>query len=110
MQTSEQPTTRVFAGTSANSIRVMLVDEHELVRCGIARLIANEAGMQVVAQAASGEDAVELLEHAAPDVIAVNADRRYITKRISRQLALNSFVNPEELPSIHSLSVSCRWL
>ena len=109
MQTPEQPTTLVFAGTSVNSIRVMLVDEHELVRCGIARLIANEADMQVVAQAASGGDAVELLEHATPDVIAVNADQRYITKRISRHLALNPVVNPEELPSMHSLSVSCRW-
>ncbi len=109
MQTSEQHTTPVFAGTLVNSIRVMLVDEHELVRCGIARLIANEADMLVVAQAASGEDAVELLEHATQDGIALNADWRYITKRISRHLALNPFVDPEELPSVHSLSVSCRW-
>lgn len=72
MQTSEPSITSGTASGVTSPIRVMLVDEHELVRCGIARLIADETDMQVVAQAVSGESALELLDIVAPEVILVD--------------------------------------
>ncbi len=57
-------------------IRVMVVDDHELVRCGIARIIRDEPDMDVIAQAASGEEALRLLRDfsatAAPNVVLMD--------------------------------------
>lgn len=60
-------------------ISVLLVDDHELVREGIAMLLADAGDMHVVAQLACGEDALEyvsqdpLSSHAVPDVILMDA-------------------------------------
>ena len=40
------------------AIRVFSVDDHALLREGIAAIITNEPGMELVAQAATGRDAV----------------------------------------------------
>ncbi len=72
MQTSERSPAVGVASNAARPIRVMLVDEHELVRNGIARLIADETDMEVVGQAVSGEAALELLDSAAPEVVLVD--------------------------------------
>ncbi len=72
MQTSEPSITPDTASRVADPIRVMLVDEHELVRNGIARLISDESDMEVVAQAVSGDAALALLEITAPEVVLVD--------------------------------------
>lgn len=43
-------------------IKVMIVDDHELVRAGISRLLKDESGIEVVAEAESGEQAIKLLK------------------------------------------------
>jgi DNA-binding NarL/FixJ family response regulator len=43
-------------------IRVLAVDDHPVVRAGIAAMLASQAGIEVVAQAANGADAVALFE------------------------------------------------
>lgn len=53
-------------------IRVMVVDDHELVRCGLARIISDEPDMKIVAEAVSGEDAIEQLATVTPDVILMD--------------------------------------
>lgn len=53
-------------------IRVMVVDDHELVRSGLARIISDEPDMDVVSQADSGEDAIEKLATVKPDVILMD--------------------------------------
>ncbi|MDX1489872.1 MAG: response regulator [Pseudohongiellaceae bacterium] len=55
-----------------SQIRIMLVDEHELIRCGMARIINDEYDMDVIAQADSGETALSLLESIVPDVIMLD--------------------------------------
>lgn len=50
----------------------MVVDDHELVRSGISRLITDEADMEVIAQAASGEEALRLLRIMYPNVILLD--------------------------------------
>ena len=49
-------------------IRVMLVDDHPIMRIGIAAIIDATAEMSAVAQAGSGEEAVELFEKHRPDI------------------------------------------
>jgi two-component system NarL family response regulator len=51
-----------------NQIRVLCVDDHRLVREGIALIIDREPDMTVVASAASGADAIALFKQYLPDV------------------------------------------
>lgn len=51
-----------------NHIRVLCVDDHRLVREGIALIIDREPDMTVVASAASGPDAIALFKQHLPDV------------------------------------------
>jgi DNA-binding NarL/FixJ family response regulator len=49
-------------------IRVLCVDDHSLVRKGISSILANEADIRLVAEAANGRAAVDLFRHHRPDV------------------------------------------
>lgn len=49
-------------------IRVLTIDDHPLVREGIAALISNQADMSLVAQAASGKEAIQRFREHQPDV------------------------------------------
>ncbi len=49
-------------------ITVLSVDDHELVRKGIAAILANESGMCLVAEARTAEEAVRLFREHRPDV------------------------------------------
>lgn len=49
-------------------IRVLCVDDHRIVREGIALIIKRQADMQVVGLAATGEEAVDLFKGCQPDV------------------------------------------
>jgi two-component system, NarL family, response regulator len=52
----------------APKLRIMLVDDHYLVRVGLASIIALESDMTVCAEAATGEQAVQLFRIHRPDV------------------------------------------
>jgi len=54
------------------TIRVLTVDDHPVVRTGIAAMIANEADMSVVAEADDGEEAVALYGEHRPDVVLMD--------------------------------------
>lgn len=58
--------------TSLPNIRILLADDHCIVRDGIAAVINQEAGMCVVAQAADGLEAVRLWQEHRPDVILMD--------------------------------------
>jgi DNA-binding NarL/FixJ family response regulator len=49
-------------------IRILIVDDHPVVRFGLAAMIQGQEGMTVAAQADDGERAVELFEQHQPDV------------------------------------------
>jgi DNA-binding NarL/FixJ family response regulator len=49
-------------------IRVMIVDDHEIVRAGVTAVLARENWILVVAEAASGSDALSLFRTHRPDV------------------------------------------
>ena len=54
--------------TDAGSIRVLTVDDHALLREGIAALVNPESDMKVVAEASSGQQAIEQFRLHRPDV------------------------------------------
>ncbi len=53
-------------------IRVMLVDDHDLFREGVASLLRRDERFVVLSEANSGEEAIKLLETALPDVILMD--------------------------------------
>ena len=54
------------------AIRVLLVDDHELVREGLRSVIEGQSGLSVVGEANNGEMAVELALQLEPDVIVMD--------------------------------------
>jgi NarL family two-component system response regulator LiaR len=53
-------------------IRVMIVDDHPVVRRGIQSLLGEEEDIQVVGEAVNGKDAIEKVESLKPDVILMD--------------------------------------
>lgn len=53
-------------------VRVMLVDDHALFREGLALLLKGRPNLQVVAEAATGEEALAQLESAHPDLVLLD--------------------------------------
>ena len=58
--------------TETRPIRVMLVDDHTVVRSGLGAVLATLDDMVLVAEASDGEEAVRLCQRANPDVILMD--------------------------------------
>ena len=56
-------------------IKVLLVDDHDLVRLGIKKLLSDVPNIQIVGEANSGEKAIEIIEV----TIQQNKFRFYLT-------------------------------
>lgn len=56
----------------SDKVRVMIVDDHEIVRRGIAEIVDREDSFEVVAEAGSVEDAVRRADLVKPDVMLVD--------------------------------------
>ena len=90
------------------TIRVLCVDDHPLVRKGIASILANETDMRLVAEAGSGREAVELFKQHQPDVTLMDLrlpdlDGVEATKAIRREfpdariIALTSYDGDQDI-------------
>jgi DNA-binding NarL/FixJ family response regulator len=71
-------------------IQVIVVDDHDLVRMGLVRLLGDAEGIEVVREGASGEDAIRLAKEVEPDVIMMDVRMPGIggieaTRKIHRQ-------------------------
>lgn len=53
-------------------IRVILVDDHQIVRDGIKALISEDPSIQIVGEAASGEEFETLIQNEKPDVVLMD--------------------------------------
>lgn len=70
-------------------IKVLIVDDHALVRMGIRRLLEDLPDVDVIADAKSGEEALELVKTNHPDVILLDMkmpgmDGLEVTRRMTR--------------------------
>jgi DNA-binding NarL/FixJ family response regulator len=55
-----------------SAIRVLLADDHHLVRAGIRSLLQSIRGVEVIAEAADGREALRLLTECRPDVVLMD--------------------------------------
>jgi DNA-binding NarL/FixJ family response regulator len=89
-------------------IRVLIVDDHEIVREGLRMLFRDEPDVEVVAEARSGEEAIEVASTYKPDVVlmdlvmpegsGVEATRRIRTLLPQTQvLVLTSFAGDDQV-------------
>jgi two-component system, NarL family, response regulator len=54
------------------NIRIMIIDDHPVVRAGLENMLSTQPDMDVVASASSGREALALLETITPDVILMD--------------------------------------
>jgi DNA-binding NarL/FixJ family response regulator len=57
-----------------DAIRILVAEGHGLVRAGFGALLEGQPDMRVVAEAASGEEAVDEARRSAPDVVLIDID------------------------------------
>lgn len=57
---------------SRSCIRVLIVDDHPVVRAGLASLLRRQAGVKLSGAAHSGEEAIEILKRIPADVILLD--------------------------------------
>jgi NarL family two-component system response regulator LiaR len=57
---------------ATKSIRVLLVDDHSVVRSGLSAMLSAEDDLELVGGAADGAEAIRLCERARPDVILMD--------------------------------------
>jgi two-component system nitrate/nitrite response regulator NarL len=85
---------------SAPIIRLAIVDDHSLVRDGLRALLSVVPGLQVIGEAASGAEALQLAATEAPDLMLVDVGMRDMNG-IELATALR-----ERHPSIHVIILS----
>lgn len=73
-----------------NPIRVVVVDDHPIVRTGMRAVLQSEGDISVVAEGESGEDAIRLVAEFQPDVLVLDVNLPGIngvevTRRLCRQ-------------------------
>ena len=55
-----------------DTIKIMLVDDHALVRKGIRSLLEDEEDLAVIAEASSGREALETIKQNKPDLVIID--------------------------------------
>ncbi len=58
--------------STAERARVMIVDDHSIVRAGLKQVLDQSGEFEIVGQAADGEEAVKLAGEVSPDVIIMD--------------------------------------
>src|SRR5262245_40657946 len=90
------------------TVRIMIVDDHPVVRAGLASMRSTQPDIDVVASASSGQEALVLLDSIAPDVILMDLrmpgmsgleTMRLINSRLDppRIIVLTSFETDEDI-------------
>lgn len=66
------PYLMVVTHPSNASITIVTADDHPLIRDGLAAVLRSESGLQVVAEAANGEEAIEAFAQLQPDIVLMD--------------------------------------
>jgi two-component system, NarL family, response regulator LiaR len=94
--------------TVNTSVKVLLVDDHEMVRIGLAAVLGTEEGIEVVGEASNGNDGLRLAQEYRPDVVLMDLvmdgmDGIETTRRLlevypeCKVIVLTSFLDDEKL-------------
>lgn len=92
---------------SEPTIRVVIVDDHAVLRAGLEQLLAGQPDLEVVGTAASGGEAIELVRELRPDVVlmdlqmpgvdGVSATREIVAEKLADVLVLTSYSDAERI-------------
>ena len=81
-----------------SGIRVVLVDDHALMRQGISTILSAQPDLLVVGEAASGEEALEVVRRTRPDVVCMDVEMPGIGGlEATRQLVADATVTAQIL-------------
>ncbi len=58
--------------SKTESIKIMIVDDHPVVREGLSRIIVSESGMEVIAEAGTGAEALTQYRKLRPDIVLLD--------------------------------------
>ncbi len=64
----------IQSGQKVINIKILLVDDHRLVRKWVRKTIENQNGMEVVGEAANGMEAIKLARKKSPDIILMDVN------------------------------------
>ena len=60
--------------------RLLIVDDHEIVRKGVRMLFTNNGSLEVCGEAQNGMEAIRMVSDLSPDVVILEASTRYRTQ------------------------------
>lgn len=63
---------RISNGTGNKTIRILLADDHKILRTGLRELLEKEPSLKVVAEAEDGRTAVQLSREMSPDIVIMD--------------------------------------
>ena len=90
-------------GADGKTIRILLADDHKILRSGIRGLLESEPNIRVVAEAEDGRTAVKLSHDLAPDVILMDISMHDMNGiEATRQIVGNSSKSKVIILSMHS--------
>jgi PAS domain S-box-containing protein len=106
------PTSATPGGHGGPPLRVLLADDHEIVRQGLVLLLSEEQTVEVVGEAANGREAVDLADRLKPDVVIMDVsmpliDGNEATRQIkahlpkTRVIALSMYDEPETIKTMY---------
>lgn len=72
-----------------NPIKVLLVDDHPLVRAGFQRLLISDESIEIVGEADNGQSACEMYESHAPDVVIMDLNMPTDSESTETEASLN---------------------
>jgi DNA-binding NarL/FixJ family response regulator len=82
----------MVSATRARPARLLIVDDHELVRSSLNTLLSAQEGLEIVGQARNGQEALEMCRRVRPDLVLMDVrmpgmDGLAATRSIKRQLS-----------------------
>ena len=81
----------MYAFRMTRPIRILTADDHHLIRTGVSSFLATQPGLEVVAEAANGEEALEKYREVRPDVVLMDLNMPVMDGLAATRAILDEF-------------------